>query len=93
MKREHPSDLLVDYLVDETGTFIDARTVQRLLRSDTTQPTASNAGKKVVFVSGPEGFVSYWAGPKQWMNGHEVQGPLGGVLSTLDTSGWTIVKL
>ena len=50
-------------------------------------------GKNVMFVSGPEGFVKAWAGPKEWQNGQEMQGPLGGRRSKLDLKDWEIVKL
>ena len=46
-----------------------------------------------MFVSGPEGFVNAWAGPKEWRDGRELQGPLGGVLAKLDLKDWEIVKL
>lgn len=47
----------------------------------------SNAdGKKAfVAVSGPEGFVKYYAGLKEWKEGQEVQGALGGLLGKLIT--------
>ena len=91
----HPrGQLLVDYYVDEEGAFIQPKDVQRLLQlTSPVPPEKDAAGKKILFVSGPEGFVNHWAAPKQWINGREVQGPLGGVLSTLNTHGWEIVKL
>ena len=86
--------LVVDYFVDEEGTFIKASHLQKLMQAShpTSRGTTSN-GKKILFVSGPDGFVSHWAALKQWQNGHEVQGKLGGVLSTLDLTGWEVVKL
>lgn len=86
-------DLLIDYFVDEEGTFIGPKGVGGLMQSLDDSLTPHRGGKKLLLVSGPEGFVKYWAGPKQWINGREVQGPLGGVLSTLDSTGWEIVKL
>jgi hypothetical protein len=83
----HP--LQVDYFVDDESSFIRSKDVQRLLQSSDQQ----SSGKKLLLVSGPEGFINHWAGPKQWQNGREVQGPLGGTVSSLDLSGWHVVKL
>ena len=79
-------NLLVDYFVDEENTLIRPGVVNGLLRDPT-------SGKKLLIVSGPEGFINYWAGPKQWLDGREVQGPLAGALGRMDTTGWEIVKL
>lgn len=78
--------LLVDYFVDEEGTFIKPNDVSRFLHDP-------EQGRKLLVVSGPEGFINYWAGPKQWLNGHEVQGPVAGILGGMNTTGWEIVKL
>ena len=78
--------LRVDYFVDEENTFIEPRHVNKLLQDAT-------PGHKLLIVSGPEGFINYWAGPKQWLNGREVQGPIGGVLGGMNANGWEIVKL
>ena len=94
-KRQSPDSgrLLVDYYVDEENTLIQREHVKGALRS--AQPTSARevAGGKLLLVSGPEGFINYWAGPKQWIDGREVQGPVGGVLSSLDLTGWEVVKL
>ncbi|KAK3719619.1 hypothetical protein LTR37_004156 [Vermiconidia calcicola] len=84
---------LVDYYVDEEGTLIQPNEILPLLRSAEKAADEHEHGKKLMFVSGPEGFINHWAGPKQWVNGREVQGPLGGVLSTLDLNDWEVVKL
>lgn len=78
--------LRVDYFVDEESTFLQPRDVSRILQGFTGR-------KKLLVVSGPEGFVNYWAGPKQWLNGREVQGPLAGALGSMDMKGWEVVKL
>lgn len=89
------SRFLVDYYVDEENEFIQPKDVQRLLQLTGPVPMGKDAvaGKKILFVSGPEGFVHHWSSPKQWINGREVQGTLGGVLSTLNLHGWDVVKL
>ncbi|KAK3700678.1 hypothetical protein LTR37_015867 [Vermiconidia calcicola] len=84
---------LVDYYVDEEGTLIQPSEILPLLKSAEKAADEYERGKKLLFVSGPEGFINHWAGPKQWVNGREVQGPLGGVLSTIDLHDWEVVKL
>ena len=89
-----PAELYVDYFVDEEGTFIQPSDVQQLLQRETSRASdAQRAGKRIVFVSGPDGFINHWAAPKQWKEGREVQGRLGGILSRLDLTGWEVVKL
>ena len=85
--------LLVDYYVDQEGKFITRTDVQRTMQSLDNNSKNEAGSKRILFVSGPEGFVNHWAGPKTWANGREMQGQLGGVLSTLDLNGWEIVKL
>jgi len=83
----------VDYFIDEEGTFIRPDNVMSMIGSISSHCSDESEGERLLFISGPEGFTKYWAGPKQWVNGQEVQGPLGGVLSTLDLRGWKVVKL
>ena len=85
--------LLVDYYVDEENKMIRTEDVQAALKTLSSADGGSILDKKIIFVSGPEGLINYWAGPKQWTNGTETQGPLRGQLSTLDLNGWEVVKL
>jgi homoaconitate hydratase len=50
---------------------------------------------KLIMISGPDGFINYFAGPKMWEGAREVQGPVRGVLGALgaETKGWQIWKL
>ena len=79
--------LSVDYYVDEERKFVKSGALFQLVSS------APDGAKKLLIVSGPPGFVGHWAGPKQWVNGQEAQGPVGGVLAKLDLRDWTVVKL
>ncbi|SMR59228.1 unnamed protein product [Zymoseptoria tritici ST99CH_1E4] len=91
---EEPSHrLVVDYFVDEEGSAVKPEDVKRLLTSLSRADSSAEGGRKLLLVSGPPGFITYWAGSKQWVNGREVPGPLRGVLSTLDLGGWEVVKL
>ncbi|KAF2765084.1 hypothetical protein EJ03DRAFT_345881 [Teratosphaeria nubilosa] len=83
------SSLSVDYYVDEEGTMVRSRDIGQRLRLT---PAAGN-GDRLIFISGPEGFINYWAGPKQWAGGREVQGPLNGVLGSMDLMDWKVIKL
>jgi len=92
LKRNGQGRVAIDYFVDDEERFIkpiEATTLVRASFSPETKPD----GKNVMFVSGPEGFVKAWAGPKEWRDGRELQGPLGGTLSKLDLKDWEIVKL
>ena len=40
-------------------------------------------GPSEVVVSGPDGFIGYWAGLKEWVGGEQVQGKVGGVVGHL----------
>ncbi len=50
-------------------------------------------------VSGPDGFISTFAGPKRWADGKELQGSVGGVLGHLIAGNpgfwrdWLVLKL
>ncbi|QSZ36132.1 hypothetical protein DSL72_007257 [Monilinia vaccinii-corymbosi] len=96
LQQKYPENLRVDYLVDEEGKFIDQRMI-----SQATQPSdersselvATESNTKLFFVSGPEGFISHFAGPKRWFNGKQEQGELGGVLGDMRIDGWEVFKL
>lgn len=74
--------------VDDEKSFLDVRELNSVLAS-----SGESEGRKLVLVSGPDGFVSHVAGPKALESGVEVQGPLSGLLSRLDRRGWQIWKL
>ncbi len=86
-KESRPGRMQIEYFVDEENTFIRPGDIIRIL--DANRGYANN----VLLVSGPDGFVEYWAGAKQVMNGKQLQGHLAGVLATLDLQGWQVIKL
>ncbi|KAL7625385.1 hypothetical protein AAE478_004603 [Parahypoxylon ruwenzoriense] len=65
--------------------------------------TAVAAGVNLLCVSGPDGFIAAYAGPKRWHGGTEMQGPVRGVLGQMlrekggdrgDMGGnWLVLKL
>ncbi|MCJ1247843.1 mitochondrial peripheral inner membrane protein [Trapelia coarctata] len=89
----HPEHFSVDYFVDEDWTFINEQAVKDSLQITQRKGSELASRKKLILVSGPEGFVNYVAGPKRWLGGREVQGELGGLLSRIDHSGWEVWKL
>lgn len=92
LKRDGQGRVAIDYFVDDENMFIKPMDATTLVRASFS-PESKPDGKNVMFVSGPDGFIKLWAGPKEWRNGKELQGPLGGALSKLDLKDWEIVKL
>ena len=94
VKARHGSKVLVDYLIDEEGSYISENLLRTYLSGiDQTANQDGTPRRKVVLVSGPDGFVNVFAGPKTWQDGMELQGPLGGILKKIDPQGWEIWKL
>ncbi|KAI1414610.1 hypothetical protein F5Y13DRAFT_158929 [Hypoxylon sp. FL1857] len=60
-------------------------------------PTEVKVGANLICVSGPDGFIEAYAGPKRWHGGTEMQGPVRGVLGRIikETQGenWLVLKL
>ncbi|MCJ1472798.1 mitochondrial peripheral inner membrane protein [Lambiella insularis] len=93
LKLKQGGQLSVDYFVDEERTFINQEILRRQLQSNSDPAAPQSKGKRLILVSGPDGFVEYLAGPKVWQNGKELQGPLGGLLGQMKISGWEVWKL
>ncbi|KAK7432496.1 hypothetical protein QQZ08_001061 [Neonectria magnoliae] len=62
--------------------------------SDTNIP-----GKNLFIVSGPDGFIEHYAGPKIWLGGVQTQGPVGGIIGALQrrepqlAQDWLVLKM
>ncbi|RDW89111.1 hypothetical protein BP6252_01143 [Coleophoma cylindrospora] len=96
LQRKHAGSLTVDYLVDEESTFLDQKKVMQLTKttSDTeSDPQLEKVDRKWIFVSGPEGFITYLAGPKRWEAGIEGQGELSGIIGRMRLRDWKVYKL
>ncbi|CAG7930752.1 unnamed protein product [Penicillium olsonii] len=87
LKSQYPGQVTVDYFLDEDNTFIGKEAVRASIDS------SSDSKSKLILVSGPEGFISYMAGPKLWAQGQELQGPLNGIIRELDLKDWGVWKL
>jgi hypothetical protein len=90
LKARYPGQVTVDYFVDEESSFIEKKSITRFTDSASSH---GPPGGKMILVSGPEGFISYMAGPKLWAQGMELQGPLNGVIKELDLKDWAVWKL
>lgn len=96
LRQKHPEKLKVDYLVDEEGTSLDQKRLSSLTRNDSQLKygaVTTRIDSKLLFVSGPEGFVNFLAGSKRWENGKEMQGELGGLIGRLGLRDWKVWKL
>lgn len=51
--------------------------------NDDNSGTTTPKGKNLFIISGPEGFITSFVGPKVWARGAERQGPVGGVVAEL----------
>jgi ferredoxin-NADP reductase len=91
LKSQYPGQITVDYYLDEENRFIGKQDISNFVTS--TRPTEGLPKSKLILVSGPEGFISYMAGPKVWAQGQELQGPLKGVIKELDLKDWGVWKL
>jgi ferredoxin-NADP reductase len=90
LQNKYPGQLTVDYFVDEEKTFLSLKKISQLTNTSTRNNVE---GTRLLFISGPEGFVNHFAGPKRWKDGEEVQGQISGVIGKLGLSNWTIWKL
>ncbi|KAL9602842.1 MAG: hypothetical protein Q9219_001537 [cf. Caloplaca sp. 3 TL-2023] len=68
LKRRYAGSLQVSYFADDQGRFITKQDVQRKLQgstqSNTGRDSEKDGGKGLVLISGPDGFVEHFAGPK-----------------------------
>lgn len=95
LEKAFEGQVKIDCLVDEENTFIDKGRISKITNksSISSQGAPTLSGKKLLILSGPDGFVNYFAGPKEWEEGQLVQGRLGGVLAQMKLNDWTVVKL
>ena len=90
LQKRYPGRLTVDYFVDQENTFLNQKTISQLTQDS---GRTNGQGPKLLFVSGPEGFINHFAGPKMWENGKEGQGVVAGVIGKMKLHDWTVWKL
>ncbi|KAL8932448.1 MAG: hypothetical protein Q9216_006833 [Gyalolechia sp. 2 TL-2023] len=95
LKARYAGNLDISYFADERQRFITQRDIQRRLQSTggDSRGSEESSGRNLILISGPDGFVEHFAGPKVWKEGRELQGNLGGVLQKMNLYGWTVWKL
>ncbi|KIW16712.1 hypothetical protein PV08_03901 [Exophiala spinifera] len=84
LKEKYPGQVTVEYFVNAEDTWIDEDAVFRALsRFDDKEFSAGTAapGQRQILISGPPGFISYLAGPKEWRGGREEQGPVSRIVA------------
>ncbi|MCJ1285175.1 mitochondrial peripheral inner membrane protein [Xylographa opegraphella] len=92
--KKFQSDLVsVEYFVDEEQTVISKAVLKDVLQPSVATSKERPSERKLILVSGPDGFIEHFAGSKAWQNGKEVQGRLKGLLSQIDHSQWEVWKL
>ncbi|KAL8782707.1 MAG: hypothetical protein Q9195_009591 [Heterodermia aff. obscurata] len=97
LQQYYQGELSLQYFNDDQESFITEDVLAKCFSDSVRQakkcPREGSAGRKLILVSGPDGFVNYYAGPKVWQGGVEHSGPLGGILKRLNLSGWEVWKL
>lgn len=85
LKAKHPGQVTVEYFVNEEDSWIDQDAVMRALSRlddiDFSTTAAASPDQRQILISGPSGFISYLAGPKEWRNGREEQGQVSRIIA------------
>jgi ferredoxin-NADP reductase len=85
LRSKYPGRITVEYFVNEEDTWIDQAAVIKALSrfddKDFSTGTTTPQEQRQVLISGPAGFITYLAGPKEWKNGREEQGDIGKILA------------
>lgn len=79
-------------LQDSTEELDAAEGVVRRCTCDDDDDDNRRRGRNLLIISGPEGFVASYVGPKVWTRGAERQGPVGGMVADLmrkDPPAWS----
>ena len=97
LKSKHPGKVEIEYFIDEDKSYISESVLQHYLGGHNKHvgDASGNESKKrkLLLISGPEGFVNFYAGPKPLKAGRETQGPLGGLLQKIGPRDWDVWKL
>lgn len=97
-KNGQQGNLAIEYFIDEENSYITPDLLKSYITANRLKAANSSTEvplrRKLILISGPEGFIRYYAGPKKWIGGKEAQGPLGGILKGVDKGdGWEVWKL
>ena len=95
LQEEFPDNVRVEYFVDEEGTSLDSKKLIQLTRRPSHvkhQAVSTEINTRLLFVSGPEGYVNFLAGPKKYRDGKQLQGELGGLIGKIGIKSWEVWK-
>ena len=82
----HPGQISVQYFVNDEDTWINARALDEALamfddlERDSMYAYMERETRQII-ISGPSGFITHIAGPKQWRRGREEQGEVSHLLA------------
>jgi cytochrome-b5 reductase len=113
LKAQFPGRLSVEYYVDEERSFISKKDIINAVRDTATNHIVVQredeelapdldeemirSDKKLLLISGPDGFNNWLGGPKQISSTTDTQGEIGGEVGKLQRSGilrdWVVRKL
>ncbi len=85
LKEKYPGQVTVEYFVNEEDTWIEKDAVFKALSrfddKDFSGGTATAQEQRQILISGPSGFITYLAGPKEWSGGQEQQGGISKIIA------------
>lgn len=85
LKQKYPGQVTVEYFVNTEDTWIDEdvvfKTLSRFDDKDFSSGSPSLSEQRQILISGPSGFITYLAGPKEWRNGREEQGGVSKIIA------------
>lgn len=96
---KHPENFEITYIdTGKAATKLNKSLLSQLTRLDSqvkSSPVHTRIDSRLLFVSGPEGFIDHYAGPKgtEWRDGKQAQGPVGGVIGSMKLRDWKVYKL
>lgn len=101
LKQASQGKISLDYFIDEESSHITQDLLKTYLTNHINPPhphphphSQAPTLRGLIMISGPDAFVSHYAGPKIWTGRHESQGPLGGSLKGINMAAcWDVWKL
>lgn len=85
LKLRYPGQVTVEYFVNTEDTWIDKDAVFKALSrfddKDFSLGSTTAQEQRQILISGPTGFISYLAGPKEWRSGREEQGGISKIIA------------
>lgn len=96
LQQNYSGQFTIQYFVDEENTILTPKIISKFLNkiiNSRNYKSRSGSTSSLLLVSGPEGFINFIAGPKEWVDNKHAQGGLGGALKNINLANWDIWKL